>query len=714
MADAGGIQIDLSLEAQAFYREVRKTQREINRSTQQMSRDFTTLNSRVASVARGMAVSAAAIAGAFVIREIGQFIGDVARAGERLEVLQGQMTALTGDATRGAQAVDQVFDVISRTGQSLDGTISQFSRFTLATRELGSTNEEVAQFVENLQQLGRIGGANTQEIAAASIQLAQGLASGRLQGEELRSVLEQLPLVARAIADEMGVGIGEMRELASEGRITADVVMRALLSRTEEIAEQAATLPVTMEQAGNKLNAAWTRFLATADEAVGISKIVADILQGAAYNLNQITAGDFGNFTTLRQFDRAIDDQIETIRELKRSLEEGDLGAGAYTDLAIQLQAAQEELNKLLAAQARFVEANGLTSAEIKDSVKEAATSWRELNGAAQSFLDNYKAGQEVVTLTLKERLALRSEEEKRIQAAALEAEKLAEAEQRAAAAAMARLAAFADTARRNMDPRIDLEEDFAMAQKAFNEGLLTQAQLIQFNAQRWEEYRETILRGTKAVEESTKQTEELNDIAEELGLTFSSAFEDAIIQGEGLREVLKGIAQDILRIYVRTQITKPAAGFFGDLFNTGLGALTGSLFGGGGAGLPPTTFGGGIGGAIAKGAAFDGGVQALAKGGLLTSRTKFLADGGTYLAGEAGTEAIMPLERDGRGRLGVIVSREQGSSGEGIQVVQNINIETGVAQTVRAEILNLLPTLDERTKAVIADAQQRNGGRPI
>jgi lambda family phage tail tape measure protein len=109
-----------------------------------------------------------------------------------------------------------------------------------------------------------------------------------------------------------------------------------------------------------------------------------------------------------------------------------------------------------------------------------------------------------------------------------------------------------------------------------------------------------------------------------------------------------------------------------------------------------------------ADGAAFSGGnVIPFASGGVVGSPTYFGMGGGqTGLMGEAGPEAIMPLKRGPDGKLGVATT----SNSQSVTVVQNINVSTGVQQTVRAEVMGLMPQIAAASKAAVLDAKRRGG----
>lgn len=147
-----------------------------------------------------------------------------------------------------------------------------------------------------------------------------------------------------------------------------------------------------------------------------------------------------------------------------------------------------------------------------------------------------------------------------------------------------------------------------------------------------------------KGLEETADAAEETNRAVERLGYTFSSAFEDAILKSGKLKDIFKGLREDVARIFLHELVTEP--------LGSELANLAGGLFGRGGA----------------EGSAYGnvftrGQIKPFAAGGVLTGPVAFpLADGRTGLAGEAGHEAVMPLHRTNRGELGVRVSGDGAS----------------------------------------------------
>lgn len=137
--------------------------------------------------------------------------------------------------------------VSQRSRSSLEAVGTIYTRTTRAVQALGKSQIETMRFTETLSKAVAVGGSTSIEAKNAMIQLSQGMSSGTLKGDELRSVLEQLPIVAQLIADKMGVSVGQLRKLGSEGKLTTDVVFGAITDATAKIEEQFAKMKPTME-----------------------------------------------------------------------------------------------------------------------------------------------------------------------------------------------------------------------------------------------------------------------------------------------------------------------------------------------------------------------------------------------------------------------------------------------------------------------------------
>ena len=132
-----------------------------------------------------------------------------------------------------ASAFMSVQTVANQTRSSLEGTGRLFAVLTRNSESLGASQEQILQATRAVQQSFALSGASVQEAVGATRQLSQALASGQLRGQELNSVLEQAPLIAQAIARELDVDLGRLRELAMQGEVTSNVVFAALLNNAQ-------------------------------------------------------------------------------------------------------------------------------------------------------------------------------------------------------------------------------------------------------------------------------------------------------------------------------------------------------------------------------------------------------------------------------------------------------------------------------------------------
>ncbi|WP_458645808.1 tape measure protein [Raoultella planticola] len=148
-----------------------------------------------------------------------------------------------------ADVTQRVFDVTQATRSSLDATATLYARLERGTRQYNTSAADLAKLTTIINQGFVVSGATAQEAENAIIQLSQGIASGVLRGEEFNSVAEQGSRLMVALADSLGVGIGELRAMAAQGKLTTDVVVNGLLSQGTVIGAEFANTTTTISQA---------------------------------------------------------------------------------------------------------------------------------------------------------------------------------------------------------------------------------------------------------------------------------------------------------------------------------------------------------------------------------------------------------------------------------------------------------------------------------
>jgi tape measure domain-containing protein len=169
----------------------------------------------------GLAGLAAVAGGGLAVK----YVADVGLEAESAQVRLKALTDEFGEYNEAQAAAARIAQTLRISTTEAQGS---FASLYASLRPTGITIQELEKAFIGFSAAARNSGATAQETSNALIQLKQGLASGVLQGEELRSIREQAPLAAQAIAKELGVSIGELKDLAAQGQVTTDVVLRAL------------------------------------------------------------------------------------------------------------------------------------------------------------------------------------------------------------------------------------------------------------------------------------------------------------------------------------------------------------------------------------------------------------------------------------------------------------------------------------------------------
>ncbi|WP_206435844.1 tape measure protein [Serratia marcescens] len=156
-----------------------------------------------------------------------------------------------------ADVTQRVFDISQETRSGLEATATLYGRLERATRSAGTSTEDLAKLTTTINKGLVVSGATAEEASSTMIQLSQALASGVLRGEEFNSISENGSRLAVALADSLGVTVGQLRAMAAEGKLTTDVVVKGLLSQGDVIAKEFGKTTQTMSQslqvAGNNL-----------------------------------------------------------------------------------------------------------------------------------------------------------------------------------------------------------------------------------------------------------------------------------------------------------------------------------------------------------------------------------------------------------------------------------------------------------------------------
>lgn len=257
------------------------------KGTRVVIRDLRNIGGTAEKSAAGVSVlkrAMLALGGTLILRSL-------VRVADSYNLIQNRLRVVTDGTEELVRTQAELFRIANQSRSAIEGVAQIYARFALATRDTNIEQRELLNLTENVTKAAIIGGAAQAEARAGLIQLSQALASNRLSGDELRSVLEQLPVVAQKIAQELGTSVGALRKLGEQGLITRDVIIGAFGEVDEELQEQFAKTVPTIAQSftvlGNRITASVGKF----NEVTGASAKFSKILITVGENLDVVVLG---------------------------------------------------------------------------------------------------------------------------------------------------------------------------------------------------------------------------------------------------------------------------------------------------------------------------------------------------------------------------------------------------------------------------------------
>lgn len=255
-----------------------------DRGSRVVKRNLQAIGNTAVSATRGLRLMQNAL---FVLGGAGILRG-IVRNVDSLNNFRNRLRLVTRSTAELNAVQQELFDISVRTRTAFATTATVFTRTAFNTKELGLSMKETLAFTEALNKAVLISGANAREAEAATIQLSQAIASDRFSGDELRSVLEQLPFAADVIAKGVKATRGELRQMGKDGKITADKIIQAFLTATTEIDSLFGQLVSTVGQSFTNLETRFLEFLSKADQITGFSQTIIDAVSLISNNLDSL------------------------------------------------------------------------------------------------------------------------------------------------------------------------------------------------------------------------------------------------------------------------------------------------------------------------------------------------------------------------------------------------------------------------------------------
>ncbi len=343
-----------------------------------------------------VALAVKALAAALALIKMAQVADDMRLLSARVEVAAGSIE-------RGAEAMNALARISVRTQTALADSVQVFTRLNSSIMQMGGTQQDTLRITELLAMAIKVSGASAGEAASAMTQFGQALGSGQLQGDELRSLLENAPYLMRQLADGIGVPVGALKKLGEEGKLTADVVTAALTKAAGQIETDFGRLPRTFEAAMMALVDQLRAASKAADDLSGTSSVLTGVATGTAEAVGMLAdqlRAAAGEATNLGRNDAIGEWSRRTTLVLSYVADAADMTWQTLSvlgrNVAFVFQGVGREIGGIGAQIAAVMRGDLAQAAEIRDQMlADAAASRAELDAAdARSLGRRQLAGQ--------------------------------------------------------------------------------------------------------------------------------------------------------------------------------------------------------------------------------------------------------------------------------------------------------------------------------
>lgn len=202
--------------------------------------------------------------------------------------ISGRLKLATNGQQAFAAAQAEVFNISQRTSTALESTATLYARLAQSTAEYGVSQQRQLALTETINRTFAISGASAVAAANTITQFTQALAGGVLRAEEFNSVIENSPRLAKALADGLGVGMGELRKQVNDGLVSVDRLVKALESQSAVIQAEFEQMPLTVERAMVQLRNSITKFVGEGSQELGAGSALANGIALLAQNLDAL------------------------------------------------------------------------------------------------------------------------------------------------------------------------------------------------------------------------------------------------------------------------------------------------------------------------------------------------------------------------------------------------------------------------------------------
>ncbi len=248
---------------------------------------FTKAIGKIKSGVAGLGKKAFSLPGLAAVGGAGFAAKELLAVGDAYIDLDTRLASLLGTSQEASEVQEELFQMSQRTGSSVLANANSFTKLTIAQKMTGLTATENLQVLEGLNKIFAISGASALDTSIAMRQLGQALASGRLQGDEFRSIAESTPMLLVKLSEQLNVGVGDLKAMGSEGKLTSDILGKAFLNIANSGDIAFAELPKTSARAFQRVINSAQRLWDHINDNTGLISFIADEFDSLAVWLEQ-------------------------------------------------------------------------------------------------------------------------------------------------------------------------------------------------------------------------------------------------------------------------------------------------------------------------------------------------------------------------------------------------------------------------------------------
>lgn len=382
MADVEHLVLQMSADVRKLEKAMAQARAATERRMKEIEDRVSQMTGRVArsgdAMAESLKRSIAAIGVAAAVKDITAYADSWTRASNLLAAAGVQQDKV-------AETQNRLVDLALRTRTGLEATTETYVGLTRATATLGVTQTQVARATEIINEAFKVGGASVSEQTSSILQLKQALSSGVLQGQELNSIRENAPLIAKAIADEFGVTIGQLKALGEQGKLTSDRVFSGILKAGAAIDAQFKVTRSTVGEAFTNLQTKAAQYVGQLDQVTGASAKLAGLINVIARSMDLLGAAAIA--TAVVMGPKGLAGAFDAVTA--KIVEQQKLNESQKAAVAERLANAKKEAEAASLASAAAIDRGLLTRSAVETT--------RLVADASAETVAAYKAEQEAI-----------------------------------------------------------------------------------------------------------------------------------------------------------------------------------------------------------------------------------------------------------------------------------------------------------------------------